>query len=152
MQSDTIASQPLETRAVAGFWLTGGRHQWRSDKFSLTTVTELLRSTLSEGAPSIRTSSKSSFGEAGVLSCRAGLGLCCGAPSVRPSSDRPGRGSRLGLGRAGLGLPLGADRSNAKQASYGNAQEATDGKPQKGKRGTGANQVCGDMPSEPSFR
>jgi len=35
----------LETRAIAGFWPTGRRCQWLSDKFSLTTVTTLLRST-----------------------------------------------------------------------------------------------------------
>ena len=73
----------------------------------------------------------------------AGLGWVCVAAHSRigrPQIDT-GRGSRLGHGRAGLGLPL-ANQSNAKKAHYGNAQEATDGKPQTGTRGTGANQVC----------
>ena len=46
MQSDSFASQPLETRVVAGFWPTERSRQWRSDNFSLTVVTTLLRSTL----------------------------------------------------------------------------------------------------------
>lgn len=45
LRSDTFASQTLETRAVAGFWPTGRHHHWRSVRFSLTTVTNLLRST-----------------------------------------------------------------------------------------------------------
>lgn len=45
MRSDGFASQTSETRAVAGFLPTSRRHQWRSDRFGLTTVTNLLRST-----------------------------------------------------------------------------------------------------------
>ena len=47
------APQPLETRVVAGFWPTGCPRQWRSDKFSLTTVTTLLRSTPHDWPPSL---------------------------------------------------------------------------------------------------
>jgi len=46
MRSDNFASQTSETRAVAGFLPTSRRHQCRSDRFGLTTVTNLLRSTI----------------------------------------------------------------------------------------------------------
>ena len=45
MQSDNFASQPSETRTVAGFLPSSRRHQWLSDRFGLTRVTNLLRST-----------------------------------------------------------------------------------------------------------
>lgn len=49
MRSDNFASQTSETRAVAGFLPTSRRHQCRSDRFGLTTVTNLLRSTAGKG-------------------------------------------------------------------------------------------------------
>lgn len=50
LRSNSFASQPLETRVVAGFWPAGRRRQWRSDNFGLTTVTTLLRSTPGKAA------------------------------------------------------------------------------------------------------